>query len=262
MHMEVRRRILRVLGVGMAAKADSHLSMTSAEKDQVSGSEPGSGSNQAGNDKGARNPSNKSDSNRQGNHPDEQIAELSKDLQKDRQKLEGRDSNPNAQRGGGNDPNQRENHGNAPRASQNRNQSGSPKPGSGTQEGAGGRPGQRDSNQAANASATKPNGDQAGNDTGGTSGDTHLGQFPTPGKFERFYKPGDKGEPLEIKNARYVLFRIPPAAALGGSGKIVMDTDQPTASTPYTNAPLKDERLSSTPDERQLIPPRYRDLLR
>ena len=229
---------------------------------EASGSEPGSGSNQAGNDKGVRNPSNKGDSNTQGNRSDQQIAELSKDLQRDRQKLEGHDSSPNAQQGGGNDPNQRENHGNAPRASQNRNQSGSPKPGSGTQKGAGGRPGQKDSNQVDNAAATKPNGDQARNDTGGTSGDTHLGQFPTPGKFERFYKPGDKGEPLEIKNARYVLFRIPPATALDGSGKIVKDTDQPTASTPYTNAPLKDERLSSTPDERQLIPLRYRDLLR
>jgi hypothetical protein len=226
------------------------------------GNEPGSGSNQAGKDKGARDPSNKGDSDNHGNNAENQIAELSKDLQKDRQKLEARDSSPNARQSGGNDRNQRENRGNAPRAARDRDQSGSPKPGSGTLEAAGGRPGQKDSQNTANAAA-KPKGDQTPpNDTGGTSGDTHLGQFPTPGRYERFYKPGDKGEPVEIKNARYVLFRIPPATALDGSGKIVLDTDHPTASTPYTNVPLKDERLSATPDERQLIPPRYRDLLR
>jgi hypothetical protein len=224
-------------------------------------SEPGAGSKQAGNDESARNPPNQSDSNDNGKKADAQIAELSKDLQKDQQKLEAHDPKSTGQAGGGNDQNQKENSGNAPRAGQNRNQSGSQKPGTGPGQASGGQSGPKESHSVA-SSAGKPNGDQARNDSGGTSGDTHLGQFPSPGRYERFYQPGEKGEPLEIKDARYVLFRIPPASALDGSGKIVMDTDRPTASTPYTNSPLKDERLSATPDERQLIPPRYRDLLR
>jgi hypothetical protein len=31
---------------------------------------------------------------------------------------------------------------------------------------------------------------------------------------------------------------------------------------PYTNAPLKAERLPASPDEQQLVPPRYRELIR
>jgi len=224
-------------------------------------SEPGSGSNQSGNNKSARNPSSKSDSNENAKNANEQIAELSKDLQKDQQKLEAHNPKPSGQPGGGNDRNKKENSGNAPRAGQNWNQSGSQKQGPGTGEASAGQAGPKDSHKVA-SSAGKPNGDQARNDSGGTSGDTHLGQFPSPGRYERFYKPGEKGEPLEIKDARYVLFRIPPASTLDTSGKIVMDSDRPTASTPYTNSPLKDERSSATPDERQLIPPRYRDLLR
>ena len=39
------------------------------------------------------------------------------------------------------------------------------------------------------------------------------------------------------------------------------DTNRPTASVPYANVPLKAERLYATPQERQLVPPRYRDLI-
>jgi hypothetical protein len=100
-------------------------------------------------------------------------------------------------------------------------------------------------------------------DFGSSHGDTHLGQFPQPGNFERFYKAGEHGPPLDIKNARYVLFRIPPAAQSGGGkGKSVIDNQRTSATVPYENLPLKDERIAAEPDERQLVPPRYRDLLR
>ena len=53
---------------------------------------------------------------------------------------------------------------------------------------------------------------------------------PSPGNFERFYKAGEHGAPLDIKNARYVLFRIPPAAQSGGSrGKSVVDNERTSA---------------------------------
>jgi hypothetical protein len=104
--------------------------------------------------------------------------------------------------------------------------------------------------------------DQQKKDSGQPGGDTHLGQFPAPVRFERFYKAGEHGPPIEIKDARYVLFRIPPATTASGAGKTVLDKERPTASTPYSNLPLKEERITAAPDERQLVPPRYRDLLR
>jgi hypothetical protein len=93
-------------------------------------------------------------------------------------------------------------------------------------------------------------------------GNTHLGEFPAPVRYQRFYKPGEKGAALDIKDARYVTFRIPPATPSGGEGKTVIDTGRPTATTPYTNAPLAQARENLPPEERQLVPPRYRDLIR
>lgn len=104
--------------------------------------------------------------------------------------------------------------------------------------------------------------DQQKKDSGQPGGDTHLGQFPAPVRFERFYKAGEHGPPIDIKDARYVLFRIPPATTASGAGKTVLDKERPTASTPYSNLPLKEARITAAPDERQLVPPRYRDLLR
>jgi len=104
-------------------------------------------------------------------------------------------------------------------------------------------------------------GDKTANtDRGSNQGDTRLGQFPAPLRYERFYKPGEHGPPIEIKDARYVVFRLPAAATAGG-GKTVLDTERPEAATPYSNAPLKPERLQAAPDERQPVPPRYRDLI-
>lgn len=100
-------------------------------------------------------------------------------------------------------------------------------------------------------------------DDTGTQGDTHLGDFPKAVAYERFYKLGDKGPPLDLKNARYVTFRLPPAVVAGnGEGRTVHDAGAPAAITPYTNAPLKEEPLTASSDEEQLLPPRYRDLIR
>ncbi|MFZ0889290.1 MAG: hypothetical protein WA005_12620, partial [Candidatus Binataceae bacterium] len=116
-----------------------------------------------------------------------------------------------------------------------------------------------------NAAQTEKSGEggieTAKNDKGSTKGDTRLGEFPAPVRYERFYKPGEHGPPVEIRDARYVLFRLPTAPASGGTGKLVLDTERPAASTPYVNVPLKEQNLEATPDERQQIPPRYRDLI-
>lgn len=100
-------------------------------------------------------------------------------------------------------------------------------------------------------------------DDKGSHGDTHLGDFPKAVAYERFYKLGEKGPPIDLKDARYVTFRLPPAVVSGnGEGRLVHDSGAPAASTPYTNAPLKETRLVASPDEEQLVPPRYRDLIR
>jgi hypothetical protein len=103
-------------------------------------------------------------------------------------------------------------------------------------------------------------GAKSGKNEKGGHGDTHLGEFPVPENFQRFYKPG-QGPPVEIRDARYVLFRLPTEVVSASGGKIVPDTNRPTASVPYANVPLKTAPLDATPQERQLVPPRYRDLI-
>jgi hypothetical protein len=100
-------------------------------------------------------------------------------------------------------------------------------------------------------------------DQGSSMGDTHLGDFPTPQKVQRYLKPGEAGASVNVKDARYVTFKLPNAAAVGSSpGSAVLDSGRPRASTPYTNAPLAAARDDAPADERQLVPPRYRDLIR
>ncbi len=95
----------------------------------------------------------------------------------------------------------------------------------------------------------------------GSLGDTHLGEFPKAGHFERFYKAGE-GPPLIIRDARYVTFRLPSSSsAKGANGRLVAGGARTAAATPYSNAPLKADRMADLPDERQLVPPRYRDLI-
>jgi hypothetical protein len=105
-----------------------------------------------------------------------------------------------------------------------------------------------------------PSGGKSGKQDKGGSGDTHLGQFPAAEKFQRF-SLGKTGAPIEIRDARYVLFRLPTEVATGDGGKLVADTNRPVASAPYADVPLKAERLDLAPQERQLVPPRYRDLI-
>ncbi|HVA39548.1 MAG TPA: hypothetical protein VNF49_02705 [Candidatus Binataceae bacterium] len=107
---------------------------------------------------------------------------------------------------------------------------------------------------------TPSGGAKSGKNEKGGHGDTHLGEFPVAENFQRFYQPG-QGPPIEIRDARYVLFRLPTEVVSASGGKIVPDTNRPTASVPYANVPLKTERLDATPQERQLVPPRYRDLI-
>ena len=103
-------------------------------------------------------------------------------------------------------------------------------------------------------------GTKSGKNERGGHGDTHLGEFPVPENFPRFYKPGE-GPVIEIRDARYVLFRLPTEVVSANGGKLTPDTNRPTASVPYANVPLKPERVDATPEERQLVPPRYRDLI-
>jgi hypothetical protein len=118
------------------------------------------------------------------------------------------------------------------------------------------RPGNLAQNQQ---QGSNPNGRR---DDKGSTGDTHLGEFPKAVNYERFYKPGESGPPIEVRDARYVTFRLPTdTLAAGGEGKTVPDTGRPAATTAYTNAPLREQRLAISPDERQLVPPRYRDLI-
>ncbi|HLX37186.1 MAG TPA: proline-rich domain-containing protein [Candidatus Binataceae bacterium] len=110
-------------------------------------------------------------------------------------------------------------------------------------------------NPMANGEGPKPK-------AGGTNGDTHLGEFPTAANYQRFVKPGEKGMGINLNDARYVVFRIPSAMGSGDEGKTVIDTEAPRATTAYTNAPLAPTSDTAPPDERQLVPPRYRDLIR
>ena len=120
-------------------------------------------------------------------------------------------------------------------------------------------PAPQNNNTAANQ---MPNGGAGKkNDKGGTSGDTHLGEFPSAANYQRFLKPGEKGMALNLNNARYVVFKIPASVASGSDGKTVIDTERPSATTAYTNAPLAPTSDTAPPDERQLVPPRYRELI-
>jgi hypothetical protein len=96
----------------------------------------------------------------------------------------------------------------------------------------------------------------------GSMGDTHLGEFPKPGNYQRFYKLGEQGAAINIRDARYVTFQLPTEIEAASKGPLVADNTHPRATTPYTNAPLKQERLTASPDEQQLVPPRYRELIR
>jgi hypothetical protein len=99
-------------------------------------------------------------------------------------------------------------------------------------------------------------------DDKGSTGDTHLGEFPKAGNYERYYKLGEGGAAIHIRDARYVTFQLPTEIAASGTGQLAPDQARPRATTPYSNAPLKQQQLPVSPDEQQLVPPRYRQLIR
>jgi hypothetical protein len=150
-----------------------------------------------------------------------------------------------------------------------KNQGGANKPGDKVDQNKSG--GQRDQNLPGDVPKPGANGDRnipaaGGNprnnrDMGSNLGDTHLGEMPTSTNAQRFLKPGEKGSAVDIKDARYVMFRIPGAPSSGDGGKTVLDKDRPKATTAYVNAPLAPTSDDAPPDERQLVPPRYRDMI-
>ena len=122
-------------------------------------------------------------------------------------------------------------------------------------------PGNIPTQGAGDKNVPQPGGQQAssGKDQGSNQGDTHLGEFPAPTKTQRF--ANGPGEGLNVHDARYVMFRLPGAIPVGPGGVTVLDPNHTRATTPYVNAPLKETSNDAPPDERQLVPPRYRDLI-
>lgn len=241
--------------------------MRQLEKQPPKGSSPGQ-SAQSGSGKSNANANGKSKGEGQGNgqgqgqgqgtgasagqkpngpKSDQQIAELKDDISKAQEQIEaGSGPKNNAPQSGQN------NKGNALKPGNNPNKQGPSKEPNAL---AAARIPKPDSS----AKGQMPSGGKSGKQNKGGTGDTHLGQFPAPEKFERFTL--GKGPPIEIRDARYVLFRLPTEVATGSGGKLVADTNRPVATAPYANVPLKAERLDVAPEERQLVPPRYRDLI-
>jgi hypothetical protein len=191
----------------------------------------------------------------QGNSPDgrkgkEQIVELRNDLSKAQAQVEiGTGSASNAPKPGQGDK------GSALKPGTNSKQKGGSQQPDAMAQGNIPRPGNSAKGQMPSGGA------KSGKNEKGGHGDTHLGEFPVAETFPRFYKPGE-GPAIQLRDARYVVFRLPTEVVSASGGKLVPDTNRPTASAPHANVPLKAERLDATPQERQLVPPRYRDLIR
>ena len=120
-------------------------------------------------------------------------------------------------------------------------------------------PGNVPTQSAQGSKNTPPDGgknQQTGKDQGSS-----MGEAPSNSgvKAQRFTK--GSGEALNIHDARYVMFRLPSAIPVGSGGITVLDPNRTKSSTPYVNAPLKETSNDAPPDERQLVPPRYRDLI-
>jgi hypothetical protein len=191
-----------------------------------------------------------------GDKTDQKMVELGKDISKAQAQIEAQAGQQNQTKGSQQADN---GSGAAPKEGDNPNATGPQKQPNGSGNVEPPRPaGSEVRNNLPASSAGTPSGARSEK---GSMGDTHLGEMPKPGNYERFYKAGE-GPPLEIHDARYVTFRLPSAATgNAGAGRTVADTEHPVASAAFTNAPLKPERLADTPDERQLVPPRYRDLI-
>lgn len=224
-------------------------------KGNGSGASEGSGGGGGGgaNDKGA---GAETGGGGKGNKSDQQHMSLKNDLAKAQAKLEAEANSGKSESAQNQD---RKGSGFVPQAGANPHQGGAQTRPNGTDNIQLPEPGKLGLSMTAPSS----NNTTARKDDTGSQGDTHLGDFPKAVAYERFYKLGDKGPPLDLKDARYVTFRLPPAVAAGnGEGRTVHDSGAPAATTPYTNAPLKEAPLIASPDEEQLLPPRYRELIR
>lgn len=125
------------------------------------------------------------------------------------------------------------------------------------------KPGGKNGDSASRSALPGPqaNGSSGRRDDAGSAGDTHLGETPKSETFARFYAAGE-GPPIHIHDARYATFRIPTTVENNGAGgSLVADSGATRATAPYSNLPLKQDRITDTPDEQQLVPPRYRDLI-
>ncbi len=218
----------------------------------IGGNNPGPGKGGTGNNSG-KNDSGKGTAKNDQNKGNLSNVELQNELAKAEAQVETADAkNPGPESKPGDD----------------KNQGGANKPGDKSNQNSGSQP---DPNRPGEIPKPGANGDRnipaaGGNpknnkDMGSNLGDTHLGEMPTLTNAQRFLKPGEKGSPLDIKDARYVMFRLPGAPTSGNGGKTVLDTDRPKATTAYVNAPLAPTSDNAPPDERQLVPPRYRDMI-
>jgi len=234
-------------GSGKGNKESSGASSNATGQSKGEGKGAGEGKGEAQNKPG----SGSGGQNKQGDKNKASSVELSKDISKAETLVE---TEGNSEKKSGNQPSPNGSNGNAPKPGDNPNQLG------------GGS--QPDKNGPApipmpdqNANREMPGGSASKGTKGGSMGDTHLGEFPTAANYQRYLKPGEKGPGLDIKDARYVTFRIPQTVVASGAGKLTPDAERPGATVPYTNAPLKAAPDNAPPDERQLVPPRYRELI-
>jgi hypothetical protein len=233
-------------------------SETGAGKGEAGKGQSGSGGGKGGdksesakNEKGEG--SGKGDQNGKGDKRDQQSIDLKNDLAKADAQIE----TANAKNPGSGD-----------QSGDDKNKGGGNKPGDNPNQKGGGEP---NPNKPGDIPKPGANGDRNvasggnpkdGKDRGSNLGDTHLGDMPAPANYQKYLKPGEKGSTVDIKDARYVMFRLPGTSGTADGGKTVLDGERPKASTAYVNAPLAASSDNAPPDERQLVPPRYRDMIR
>jgi hypothetical protein len=243
-------------GEGKSESGEGKSTGSGKSENAKGGESGGKGENKsesAKNDNGAgKNQQDENDKNQKSEKRDQQSIELQNNLAKADAQIETANAkNPGNSNQPGDDKNK--GGGNNPGTDPNKqgNQPDPNKPGDIPKPGAGG-----DRNVASG------NNPKDGKDRGSNQGDTHLGEIPAAANYQKYLKPGEKGSTVDIRDARYVMFRLPGAPSSADGGKTVLDAERPRAATAYVNAPLAPSNDNAPPDERQLVPPRYRDMIR
>ena len=216
-------------------------------KGQGGGSESASNQNSGGSGQGSKHGGQNKDKG--GKNKDQNNVDLQNELAKAEAQIETAGAQ---QSGSGNEPGSDKNQP-GPKAGNNPNEKG---PGANPN-----RPGNIPKQGMSGEKNMPSGGNESAKDMGSNQGDTHLGEFPNATKTQRYLKPGEGSGGVNIKDARYVTFKIPNAPTANSGGRAVIDASRPTASTPYVNSPLAMTKDNSLPDEQQLVPPRYRDLI-